>query len=804
MATTRLTTTTLDHAALDAETLGGFINSLAGAVTTRTGVSYPTLSALVAQVEQQLLNLSLGEGGASELQVLPPNDLGLIFAILVGDSVVWGLTRDGAIVPEQPMAVDTRTALRALVPPDVLSAIEAGGTAVTLPPNDLGAVEGLMMGDKFIWYLDRGGKFFSILDAETAVTPSEAGVVVLYLRFGQSLSLGSRGFVSFTGTDPNFTNATVFSSQPSVYGDYCLMLGGDGADTVRTLSLDPTEYTRLEPIRESWSGGVEGETGTAEMLRALTEWLRDDGRGNVRFLGAAVGQGGALYSEIGPGTANWQKLEIMLRAAKRLCMERGWTLQLGGVDFVHGHAPGGAGTLKADYLATLMQARTDLMGAADAILGGDHAYGIMYLTQLNAGTRTEIAQAQLLAHMISPWHCLVGPKMPYPYHDGAHMEAEGYVKVGGVEAKAKRFRHALGKKFEPLRITSATWDGAKIVLRYNNTVAAATDSTVSGPVGALALDIDGGVQPSDLGHGFVIDDVLATGFQSVALGTDGTSIELVPDETPSPGCTIDYILTRPGGTVRDSDARRVSAWESAPLYNWALGQMVEVDFIGAAALAVYDPAALETVWADTVRRTWGGTAGTAVAALADAKNANHLTQATAASRPIFRHASGVMRLEFDGANDMLSGPITVPTTHTIVIAADVTTATATFAGIVGLTNGANAYQIRHTEVRIVGSGAGSASFAATGKHVWTIEADAAAGTLTLYEDGGASAVATVSTYDGSAAGATTIRFFASGFDPAGAWVDGDLYYCAVLSGIDAGNRAAAEAIAAKRAGVTLA
>lgn len=70
----------------------------------------------------------------------------------------------------------------------------------------------------------------------------------------------------------------------------------------------------------------------------------------------------------------------------------------------------------------------------------------------------------------------------------------------------------------------------------------------------------------------------------------------------------------------------------------------------------YDPSDLSTLWQDTAGTTPVTADGQAVARIDDKSgNGNHLTQATAANRPLYKTSGGLHWLEFDRANDFLQG-----------------------------------------------------------------------------------------------------------------------------------------------------
>lgn len=91
-------------------------------------------------------------------------------------------------------------------------------------------------------------------------------------------------------------------------------------------------------------------------------------------------------------------------------------------------------------------------------------------------------------------------------------------------------------------------------------------------------------------------------------------------------------------------ARRASAPEWTPAKLFAASE----------AGAWYDPSDLSTLWQDTAGTTPVTADGQSVARIDDKSgNGNHLTQATASKRPVYRTAGGLHWLLFDGVDDFL-------------------------------------------------------------------------------------------------------------------------------------------------------
>lgn len=78
-------------------------------------------------------------------------------------------------------------------------------------------------------------------------------------------------------------------------------------------------------------------------------------------------------------------------------------------------------------------------------------------------------------------------------------------------------------------------------------------------------------------------------------------------------------------------------------------------FAGGQVGAWYDPSDLATMWQDSAKTT-PAVVDSPVGALDDKSgNGNHLTQVTAAARPVLRQSGSLYYLDFDGVDDCLNG-----------------------------------------------------------------------------------------------------------------------------------------------------
>jgi hypothetical protein len=162
--------------------------------------------------------------------------------------------------------------------------------------------------------------------------------------------------------------------------------------------------------------------------------------------------------------------------------------------------------------------------------------------------------------------------------------------------------------------------------------------------------------------------------------------------------------------------------------------------------AWYDPSDLSTMWKDTAGTDPVTADGDAVARIDDKSgNARHLTQGTAANRPLYKTAGGLHWLQFDGTNDQLSvNSAGLRITGDLTLCAGVyKNAGGTFGGILSCQTGAatvNAYEWRlsnHGTLAVMEFIAGDGA-AVESDAVGTVTGTlAAAHVLSVRRDGGA-------------------------------------------------------------------
>lgn len=422
-------------------------------------------------------------------------------------------------------------------------------------------------------YFFSGGSDAVTLLATGEIVP-EPGVVAHYPVYGQSLALGARGFVTWTGDATNgFTAATVFSSTPSVHGNLCLAFGDGTTGYPRT----GTVFNNFGVLQEQWST-VQGETVCSGLANSRNDKLLSKWGMRQRILATSTGLGGTPYTGLMKGTAPYASLIASVSGGKSTANAKGWKYFVPMLYIVHGESETG-NILPSTYAGYLLQWLTDFTTDVMPITGQNQPPAMM-LSQMNRqkSTNEGVTLGQLLAHDSNAKIILIGPKYQHTYYDDAHMLAEGYVKQGEYGERTSRHWMA-GRKWSPLRPVSAIKNANVVAIQFNNTPTSA--DTVAGPVGQLALDTTVVTNPGNYGFECTDTTVTVTG---VALGTDGTSVIVTLSGTPAAGSSIQYAMqsalnlstmptgqnTGSRGCLRDTDIRDVSRFDGTYLYNWCV------------------------------------------------------------------------------------------------------------------------------------------------------------------------------------------------------------------------------------------
>lgn len=424
-----------------------------------------------------------------------------------------------------------------------------------------------------------GGALTPHAKLKTGELIAEAPVLWHRQGTGQSLSLGSRGFVIGADGMPRFVEGVygeVFSKTPSPFKNRCLAFKGFGARGYYGVggAVAASAYTDFEPLQERYEGDVLGETNMSGFANGMNRYLNERGTG-IRYLCSISGVGGRAYSGLKKGTAAFTTLVNMMTAAKQLAQARGMIYRVAPLSITHGESEP-AGTSQATYAGYLREWLDDYQAAAKSLDASMPLPGA-YLSQMNRGGAdlNFVTLAQLQLHESDPEFTLVGPKYQYRYHDAWHPYAEAYYKVGEYEMRAERFR-LRGQKLDCLRPLSVTSTGTTVTVNFSNTPSG--DELTPGPVGKLQVN----PLAADPGHyGFALTDSAVSIISVVLLGS-GNQVQINLSGVPAAGSALNYALANTSasrGCISDTDMRDISAFDGQPLHNWLVAFSKPITFV---------------------------------------------------------------------------------------------------------------------------------------------------------------------------------------------------------------------------------
>lgn len=402
----------------------------------------------------------------------------------------------------------------------------------------------------------------------------DGNVLLHKLATGQSLALGSRGIVLDASGEYTIDGrrGNLFSPfTPVGYAENLFTLPGGPR---------PTSWvgaSALEPVRE-FVAGVVGETPATSYMLALRRWHERTTSISPKLLYSVSAVGGSAYAGIKKGTATYTNALAHVTAAKNIASSNGWDYQVPSLSIVHGESQ--INTTQAEYVAMLSQWIGDYRTDISAITG-QAIPPVAFISQMltgEAGTIPGIPLAQMQSHNENPNIIMVGPKYAYGYFDQFHMTADGYIKMGELEARAERLSQVSGK-WQPLKVISAVRSGVTLTLKLNNLPNG--NAGTPGPIGRVVVDATTIVDPGNAGF-----QLSAGTIASVVAGADGASIVITTTADIAAGVTLSYAL-QPAlntpqsgsgrrGCVRDTDLRDYSRYDNKPLYNWLCAFSMEL------------------------------------------------------------------------------------------------------------------------------------------------------------------------------------------------------------------------------------
>lgn len=393
----------------------------------------------------------------------------------------------------------------------------------------------------------------------TTRIPYQAYDINHVLATGQSLAVGVSGAPPTTLTQP-FKNL-MFNTG--------VMAGGE-------------DLTSFEPLVEGDNipgSKVHVETMGASFANLASQLAHANGITHDILLSNHA-SGAKSYWQLKKGTKYYANGMAQVTAALAIAKQLGKSYVVRAVTNVHGESDHADKSTR--YAEDLLEWQSDYEKDVQALTGQTEPVP-MFETQISSwtkmmgGTETSaIPMAQLAAHIASQSKrppgsgvILVGPKYHLPYSsDGVHLTMEGYRQMGEDYAKAYKRVVIDGERWEPLRPSAVTRDGAVITLK------------LLVPAPPLVLDTTLVTDPGSFG--FEYFDASGTAIPKIVrvelAGPDTVTITLEREPTGE-NRRIRYAYTAarrlkagpttgPRGNLRDSDATKSRSGKH--LYNWCI------------------------------------------------------------------------------------------------------------------------------------------------------------------------------------------------------------------------------------------
>lgn len=358
------------------------------------------------------------------------------------------------------------------------------------------------------------------------------------ITYGQSLSVGQ--------TDQVITSLNMFPNLICFDGvvrtsAYDKSLTGNVYPENRRIGFAPLK----ERVNDGDVPGALRETptsGAVEMLAleinkfALTKFPDLA----VKILGSAPGWGATTIAQLSKGGTHYPRLISDVQAGYDLSIIQGKQYKVLAVTWTQGESDYLSSTSTSAYKTAMIQLKTDLNADIKRITGQtDDVLIVMYQTATsNGGNKTypNIALAQLDLALNVQGFYMATPMYQMKYNDGFHIKAESSKLLGSYYGFVINKVLCEYSNWKPMHVLSTTVQGNTIKAKFYVPKAPLKFSpanTVTLPNKGFSVMKDG-------------IDIL----NSVTLGADGTSVNLICNTSPAGGLLqygINVTLT-PGGT----------------------------------------------------------------------------------------------------------------------------------------------------------------------------------------------------------------------------------------------------------------
>lgn len=332
-----------------------------------------------------------------------------------------------------------------------------------------------------------------------------------------------------------------------------LSIGGVGTPALSTVSEEPNALLAA-------SGGVLSalQSSTAQAPQLSMGYALARARPGQRLAFSTHGQGGRSIAQLSPGgdTGLYEQAIGRVNATRAAEVAAAGSYGVEALHWIQGEQDQELGTSLANYVASMVALR-------DAYRAGTDTPDLPMISSQTAswgyyGTPARIGLAQLRAARENDGIYIVGGQYQLPYIDGQHPTNVGYYRLGELHARAHQ-AVIDGSGWAPFAPISYELTPSRIDVRYHV------------PYGPLRFDT--AVVPAQPHRGFSLSGTAAaiTAVALVSADTVRLSISRpITESTAAVGYGVSSVVGGVGaGNLADSHPG-VSAYDSAPLANWAL------------------------------------------------------------------------------------------------------------------------------------------------------------------------------------------------------------------------------------------
>ena len=355
----------------------------------------------------------------------------------------------------------------------------------------------------------------SVLDVylPSGIKPTTKAVNHL-ISYGQSLSIGSRGFPEISISQP-YSNVT-FSGGPRA------------DDGVFTSAGALIENSDTAPLGETVCSGAANYACT---LAAIESGI--DPNSHVIFASAA-GVGGQSITLLNKGSGYYNsKLLAHASSAHALNQDHGVHV----VAWEQGEADVDARMTRSAYLSHLLTLQADSEIDIKAITGQKSPpFFITYQTSYGARVHKDIALAQLDAVKSSDRFYLSTPCYILPYYtDNVHLTNVGYKLLGAYIGRAYKQLVIDGRKPDYLEPVSASLKDNVVTVKFN--------------VPKAPLVFDTKLMAATTDNGFCVKDGVGATLRITSMSTSEDSVIITLSSTPSGDVVVRYALDYVAPTI---------------------------------------------------------------------------------------------------------------------------------------------------------------------------------------------------------------------------------------------------------------